>query len=82
MTHRRDKLALGKPLLTDPDKRAAGNRLPETQNRMETKDPTQGIRDWLQDCTANLEDLQKHVPAKISEAANSDSEVSLKVVDK
>ena len=57
----------------------SGNRLPETQDRMETEDPTQGIPDWLQDFTANHEEMEKHVPAHISEVANSDSEGSTKI---
>ena len=46
VTYRRDKPAARKPLLTDPQKPAARNRLPQTQNRMEADDPTQGILDW------------------------------------
>ena len=49
---------------------------------MKTEDPTKEIPDWLQDFTANLEDLEKHVPAHFSERENSDSEGSTKVVDK
>ena len=60
-------------MLTDPDKPPAGSRMQEKQNRMETEDPTQEIPDWLQDFTANLEDLEKHVPAHFSEGENPDS---------
>ena len=38
------------------------------------EDPTQGILDWLQPFTENLEDLETHVPAHSSERENSDSE--------
>ena len=58
-----------------------GNHLLDTKDRMATEDPTQGIPEWLQDFTANLEDLERHAPAHIPEGAHSDSEGSLKVVD-
>ena len=41
---------------------------------MKKEDPTQGIPDWLQLFTANLEDLETHVPAHSSEREISDSE--------
>ena len=41
---------------------------------MYKEDPTQGILDWLQPFTANLEDLEMHVLAHFSERENSDSE--------
>ena len=40
----------------------------------------QGIPEWLQLFTENLEDLETHVPAHISERESSDSEGSTKVV--
>ena len=55
-----------------------GNHLLDTKDRMETEDPTQGIPEWLQDFTANLEDLERHAPGHIPEGAHSDSEGSLK----
>ena len=41
---------------------------------MYKEDPTQGILDWLQPFTVNLEDLQAHVLAHSSERVISDSE--------
>ena len=67
---------------TDPDKPAAGNRMQDTQDKKDREDPTQELPEWLQNFTTNLEDLEKHVPAHISERENSDSEGSTKVVDK
>ena len=67
---------------TDPDKPAAGNRMQDTQDKRDTEDPTQEIPHWLQNIKANLEDLEKHVLAHISERENSDSEGSTKVIDK
>ena len=71
---------------TDPDKLASGNRgLAHTKDEMNKEDPTQGIPDWLQPFTENLEDLETHVPAHSSEREISDSEgdagstVSIKV---
>ena len=43
-------------------------------NEMNKEDPTQGIPDWLQPFTANLEDLETHVLAQSSARENSDSE--------
>ena len=43
-------------------------------NEMNKEDPTQGIPDWLQPFTANLEDLETHVLAHSSARENSDSE--------
>ena len=51
-------------MLTDPDKQATGNREPAYEkfsDEMNTEDPTQGIPDWLQPYTDNLEDLEMHV---------------------
>ena len=45
-----------------------------TENEMDEEDPTQGIPDWLQPFTENLEDLETHVPAHPSEREISDSE--------
>ena len=41
---------------------------------MHKEDPTQGILDWLQPFTVNLEDLETHVLARSSERKISDSE--------
>ena len=55
------------------DKQASGNRgSAHTENEM--KDPTQGIPDWLQPFTENLEDLETHVPAHPLKREISDSE--------
>ena len=43
-------------------------------NEMYKEDPTEGIPDWLQPFTVNLEDLEMHVFAHSSERENSDSE--------
>ena len=54
---------------------ALGSRgLAHTENEMDEEDPTQGIPDWLQPFTENLEDLETHVPAHPSEREISDSE--------
>ena len=45
VTTRSDKHAYGKPMLTDRDKQATGNR--EPANEMNKEDPTQGILVWL-----------------------------------
>ena len=82
VTNRRDKPAVGNRMPTDPDKPAAGNRKQDTQDEKDTEDPTQEVPEWLQNFTANLEDLEKHVPTHVSERENSDSEASTKVVDK
>ena len=52
VTTRSDNHACGKPMLTDPDKQATGNREPATE--MNKEDPTQGIPIWLQPFTVNL----------------------------
>ena len=78
---RRDKHACRKPMLTDPDRHAAGNRLHDTKDRINKEDPMQGIPEWLQPFTENLEDLETHVPAHTSERENSDSECSTKIVE-
>ena len=68
VTTRSDKHACGKPMLTDPDKQATGNREPAFEkfsDEMYREDPTRGIPDWLQSFTVNLEDLEymcSHVP--------------------
>ena len=72
VTTRSDKHACGKPMLTDQDKQATGNR--EPVNEMNKEDPTQGIPVWLQPFIVNLEDLEAHVLAHSSERENSDSE--------
>ena len=75
VTTRRDKRACGKPMQTDLDKLASGNRGPaHKEDEMNKEDPTQGIPDWLQPFTDNPEDLETHVPAHPSEREISDSE--------
>ena len=69
VTTRSDKHACGKPMLTDPDKQATGNREPAYNNFS-----TQGIPDWSQPFTDNPHDLEPHVSAHSSERENSDSE--------
>ena len=64
------------------DEPAVGNHRHDIQDEKDTEDPTPDIPDWLQNFKANLEDLEKHVPAHIFERENSDSESSTKVVDK
>ena len=56
VTTRSDKHACGKPMLTDHDKQATGDREPANETNKE--DPTQGIPVWLQPFTVNLEDLE------------------------
>ena len=59
MTTRRAKHACGKPARANPGMRASGSRgLAHTENEMDEEDPTQGILDWLQPFTENLEDLE------------------------
>ena len=53
--------ACGKPMLTDHNKQAPGNR--EPANDMNTEDPTQGIPVWLPPFTVNLKDLETYVLA-------------------
>ena len=55
-------------------KLASGNRGSVDKDEMDKEDPTQGIPDWLQPFTDNLEDLETHVPAHSSEREISDSE--------
>ena len=65
---------------TDPDRsRQAGHGKPCTSKQnfsdeMYKEDPTQGIPDWSQPFTVNLEDLEAHVLAHASERENSDWE--------
>ena len=66
---------------TDADRSwQAGHGKPWTSRRkkktdeMYQEDPTQGIPDWLQPFTVNLEDLEMHVLAHSCERVNSDSE--------
>ena len=75
MQTRSAKHARGKPMQTNPDKQASGNRgSAHKEDEMNEEDPTQGIPDWLQPITDNLEDLETHVPAHSSEREISDSE--------
>ena len=60
---------------TNPDKQASKSRgSAHTENEMDEEDPTQGIPDWLQPFTENLEDLETHAPAHPSDREISDSE--------
>ena len=63
MTTRSDNPECEGSMQTDPDKPASGNRGSADKDEMDKEDPTQGIPDWLQPFTDNLEDLEKHVPA-------------------
>ena len=75
MTTRSAKHACGKPMQTNPDEQASGNRVSaHKEDEMNEEDPTQGIPDWLQSFTDNLEELDTHVPAHSPERAISDSE--------
>ena len=59
MTTWRAKRACGKPMQTNPDMQTSGSRgLAHTENEMDEEDPTQGIPDWFQPFTENLEDLE------------------------
>ena len=59
---------------TKPDKQASESRgSAHTENEKDEEDPRQGIPDWLQPVTENLEDLETHVPAHSSEREISDS---------
>ena len=52
VTTRSAKHACGKPVQTNPDKRAWGNRgSAHKEDEMNEEDPTQGIPDWLQPFT-------------------------------
>ena len=65
VTTRSAKRACGKPMQTDPDKVASGKRGPaHKKDEMNKEEPTQGIPDWLQPDTADLEELETHVPLK------------------
>ena len=48
VTTRSDKPACGKPMQTDPDKPATGNRdSAHKKNEMDKEDPTQGTSEWF-----------------------------------
>ena len=82
MTTRRAKHACGKPMQMNPDRQASESRgLAHTEDEMDEEDPTQGIPDWLQPFTVNLEDLETHVPAHLCERENSDSEGDVSKVE-
>ena len=75
VTTRSDKRPCRKPMQTDLDKQASENRGPRhKKDEMNKEDPTQGIPDWLQPFTDNLEDLETPEPAHFSEREISDSE--------
>ena len=60
---------------TNPDRQASEScGSAHTEDEMDEEDPTQGIPDWLQPFTENLQDLDTHVPAHPSEREISDSE--------
>ena len=83
VTTRSAKRACGKPMQTDPDKLASGNRGPaHKKNEMNKEDPTQSIPDRLQPYTDNPEDLETHVLAHSSERENSASEADASKVEK
>ena len=64
VTTRSDKPACGEPMQTDLDKPTSGNLgSASKKDEMDKIDPTQGIPEWLQPFTDNLEDLETHVPA-------------------
>ena len=66
--------ACRKPMQTNPDKQALGNRGPaDTEDETDEEEPTQGIPDWLQPFTVNLENLEMRVLAHSSEREISDS---------
>ena len=70
MTTRSAKHASGKPMQTNPDKQASGSPgSAHTEDETDREDPTQGIPDWLQPFTANLKDLEMHVPAHSSDSS-------------
>ena len=75
MTTRSAKHACGKSMQTNLDMQASGSRgLAHTEDETDKEDPTRGIQDWFQPFTANLEDLETHVPAHSSEREISDPE--------
>ena len=80
MATRSDKPECKLSMQTDPEKRAVGNRGSANKDEMDQEDPTQGIPDWSQPFTDNLEDMETHVPAHSYERENSDSEGAAKVV--
>ena len=43
---------------TIPDKLAVGNHQDDSQDEKDTEEPTQEVPEWLQNFTANLEDLE------------------------
>ena len=64
-------------MLTDPDTQATGSREPAHEHfsdKLYKEDPAQGIPDWLQPFTVNLEDLEMYVLVHSSERKNSDSD--------
>ena len=54
--------------------RETENQHTKKLDETDKEDPTQGIPDWLQPFTDNLEDLETHVLAHSSERENSDSQ--------
>ena len=75
VTTRSAKHACGKPMQTDLEKRASGNHgSPHKEDEMNEENPMQGIPDWSQSFTVNLEDLEMYVLAHSSERGISDSE--------
>ena len=75
ITTRSAKHACGKPMQTNPDKHASGNRgSAHKEGEMNEQDSTQSIPDWLQPFTNNLDGLETRVSAHSSEREISDSE--------
>ena len=71
------------PVTNRHDKPAAGNRMQETQDRMDTEDRTQEVPEWLQNFSESLEIPEIHLPAHISqEGSDSEGSTKEKVVDK
>ena len=61
-------------ILTSRPRETVNQQTKKKTDEMYQEDPTQGIPDWLQPFTVNLEDLEMHVLAHSCERVNSDSE--------
>ena len=80
VTTRSDQSECEESIQTDPEKSVPANRDPANKNEIDKKDPTQGIPEWLQSFTDNLEDLETQVSAHSSVRENSDSKGAVKVM--
>ena len=69
------------PNKTRSDSLASGDRNATNLHRMDTDDQMQGVPEWLEDFTENLDEPEIPVPAHISQE-DSDSERPTKVVEK